>query len=147
MECPIPVSMVKFLKVGQNVDLHSTSDASTIWNGKITRISSAVNPGTQTVNIYIETQGESLEQGMFLEASIDATEIEQAFEIDRSVLFKTNQVYIAKDSLLVQKQVNVKYLNERTAVIQGLTDGDRVLSKMPPSAYPGMRISIYTDKN
>lgn len=147
MECPIPVSMVRSLKIGQGVDLHTASDPENNWTGKISRISSAVNPGTQTINVYIETKGSGLEQGMFLEATIDATEIENAFEIDRSTLFNSDQVYVAKDTVLIQKEVVVKYLNERTAVAQGLSDGDLVLSKMPPSAYPGMRISIYNEKN
>ncbi|MCB0755079.1 MAG: HlyD family efflux transporter periplasmic adaptor subunit [Flavobacteriales bacterium] len=147
METPIPSSMVKHISIGQSVELHTTSELENTWTGKITRINSAVNAGTQTVNAYIEVSGAHLEEGMFLEATIKATEIEDAFAIDRSVLFEEDQVYIAKDTLLVQYQVEPLYLNEKTVVVRGLKDGDEVLTKMPPSAYPGMKISIYEEKN
>lgn len=147
METPIPSSMIKHLSVGQQVELKSTTDTGTKWNGKISRINSAVNAGTQMVNVYIEVSGNDLEEGMFLQAKINATEIENAFEIDRSVLFDENQVYLATDSLLVQTEVEPIYLNEKTVVVRGLRDGDQVLTKMPPSAYPGMKISIYGTKN
>lgn len=147
METPIPSSMIKHLKAGQQVELKSTSDIGTTWKGKISRINSAVNAGTQMVNVYIEVSGDYLEEGMYLEAIINATEIDNAFEIDRSVLFDENQVYLAADTLLVQKEVEPVYLNEKTVVVRGLEDGDQVLTKMPPSAYPGMRISIYGKKN
>jgi len=142
MEMPVSISMIEYLKVGQRVALHATNKANSAWTGKVTRINAMVNAGTQTINVYIEVSGAGLEEGMFLEAKIAATEIENAFEIDRSVLFSKNQVYVAKDSLLVQKTVETKYFNERTVVVIGLTDNDLVLTKMPPSSFPGMKIAV-----
>lgn len=145
METPIPSSVVENLKVGQKVELRTTYGGENSWSGQVIRINSLMNAGTQTVNAYIQVSGNGLEEGMFLEAIIDATEMEEAFEIDRSVLFDENQVYVAKDTLLVQQEVVPLYFNERTAVVRGLKDGDLVLTKMPPGAYPGMRISIYSE--
>lgn len=142
METPVPLSMLEFMKVGERVNLSSTT-TSAKWTGRVSRINSMVNAGTQTVNIYIEVSGKGLEEGMFLEAEIDASHIENAFEIDRSVLFADDQVYVASDTLLEQKQVKPLYFNQKTVVVSGLTDGDEVLTKMPPGAYEGMRISIY----
>ncbi|MBI1287843.1 MAG: HlyD family efflux transporter periplasmic adaptor subunit [Flavobacteriales bacterium] len=142
METPVPVSMLEFMKVGESVKLTSTHSTEK-WKGRVSRINSMVNAGTQTVNIYIEVSGNGLEEGMFLEAQIDATHIQNAFEIDRSVLFDDGQVYVANDSLLVQKEVQPQYYNEKTVVVSGLADGDQVLTKMPPGAYPGMRITIF----
>ncbi|TNF30440.1 MAG: HlyD family efflux transporter periplasmic adaptor subunit [Bacteroidetes bacterium] len=142
LETPVPLSMLRFMQVGEKVELHS-SDTQQKWVGTVTRINSMVNSGTQTVNVYIEVNGKGLEEGMFLEAVIDASQIENAFEIDRSVLFDENQVYVAVDTLLQQKQVEPLYFNQRTVVVSGLNDGDQILTRMPPGAYPGMRISIY----
>jgi multidrug efflux pump subunit AcrA (membrane-fusion protein) len=143
METPIPSSVIENLKVGQKVELRTTYGGENSWSGQVIRINSLMNAGTQTVNAYIQVSGNGLEEGMFLEAIIDATELEDAFEIDRSVLFDEDQVYLAKDTVLVQQQVTPLYFNDRTAVVRGLKDGDLVLTKMPPGAYPGMRISLY----
>lgn len=142
METPVPLSMLEFMKVGERVEVTSTS-TNTKWTGRVARINSMVNSGTQTVNIYIEVSGKQLEEGMFLEAEIDASQIENAFEIDRSVLFDEDKVYVANDTLLIQKQVKPLYFNQKTVVVSGLADGDEVLTKMPPGAYEGMRISVY----
>ena len=146
MEAPVSSTLVKFLKVGQIVDVQSTEGSGRNWKGTITRINGLVNTETQTVNVYIQLSGEGLDEGIYATASVSATEADNAFEIDRSVLFNTDQVYVAKDSVLVQKTINPVYFNEKTVVVKGLADGDQVLSKMPPGSYPGMKISIYTEK-
>ncbi|MCF8462204.1 MAG: efflux RND transporter periplasmic adaptor subunit, partial [Flavobacteriales bacterium] len=142
MEMPVSTSMIEYLKVGQSVQLHATNKANSAWTGKVTRINALVNSSTQTINVYIEVSGAGLEEGMFLEANVAATEIDNAFEIDRSVLFNENQVYVALDSLLIQKTVEAKYFKERTVVVTGLSNNDLVLTKMPPRSFPGMRIVV-----
>lgn len=147
MKTPIPSSMIHHLKIGQSVQLHSTEPLEHGWVGVVSRINSEVDGSTQSTDVYIKVDGDGfLKEGMFLEATIDATEIEDVFEIERSVLFDSDQVYIAGDSVLVQKTVEPIYFNENTVVVRGLKNGDEVLTKMAPGAYPGMRISIYQEK-
>lgn len=145
MEAPVSSTLVNFLKVGQEVDVVGTGVATQKWKGKITRINGMVDTETQTVNVYIQLSGKGLEEGTYATAMVEATEEDNAFEIDRSVLFDKDQVYVAKDSVLVQKEIDPVYFNDKTVVIKGLTDGEQVLAKMPPGAYPGMKIAIYKD--
>lgn len=145
MEAPVSSSLVKYLKEGQTVDVTGTGDASQTWKGTITRINGLVNTETQTVNVYIQLTGSGLDEGMYATANVAATDADNAFEIDRSVLFDKDQVYVAKDSVLIQKTIEPVYYNEKTVVIKGLTDGEQVLTKMPPGSYPGMKISIYSE--
>ncbi|MEZ6212616.1 MAG: HlyD family efflux transporter periplasmic adaptor subunit [Phycisphaerales bacterium] len=143
MEAPVSSAMVKFLKVGQTVDVYSTQHRSQTWKGTVSRINSLVNTETQTVNVYIQLTGSGMDEGMYATATVAATEVTDAIEIDRSVLFDKDQVYVAKDSLLVQKTIEPVYFNEKTVVIKGLENGEQVLAKMPPGAYPGMKVAIY----
>ena len=34
---------------------------------------------------------------------------------------------------------------ERTAVIKGLDNGEIVLTKLPPAAFEGMKVNVYTE--
>ncbi|NNE54538.1 MAG: efflux RND transporter periplasmic adaptor subunit [Flavobacteriales bacterium] len=145
LEAPVSQSMVEFLQSGQKVKVISSSGND--WEGKIIRINSSVNPNTQTVNVYVEVKGEGLEEGMFLEAHINATEIEDATRIDRSVLVEDSKVYVVSDSLLVEKTIEAVYFDEKTVVVKGLQDGEQVLKKMAPGFYPGMKVSIYQEKS
>jgi multidrug efflux pump subunit AcrA (membrane-fusion protein) len=145
LETPVSSSLVRFLKIGQEVDLTSTLGDDQMWKGKIVRINNAVNTETQMVSVFIQVSGKHLAEGLFLKAKIDANTIENAFEIPRSVLFDDNQVYVADKELLIQKTVEVLHYKEKTVVVRGLKDGEKVLVKTVPNAYPGMKIRLYKD--
>jgi multidrug efflux pump subunit AcrA (membrane-fusion protein) len=145
MEAPVSSSMVRFLKVGQEVELSSTLGDDQIWKGKIARINNAVNSETQMVSVFIQVSGNHLTEGLFLKATIEANTIENALEIPRSVLFNDNHIYVAENGILVQKTVEVLHYKEKTVVVRGLKDGEKVLVKTVPNAYPGMKIRLYKD--
>jgi membrane fusion protein (multidrug efflux system) len=144
MEAAVPSNMVRFLKKGQAVQLNSTSDKANVWEGKIVRLNNSINASTQTVNVYVEVKGEHLHEGLFMEANINATEIDNAIEIPRSVLFNENQVYTATDSILSQKTINPLFYKEKSVIVRGLTNGEKVVVKSIPGAYPGMKIKVGT---
>lgn len=142
METPVNSSMIKFLKIGQKVTVSATDNSGKSWEGKVIRINNLIDPSTQTRNAYLRVSGDGLEEGMFLEASIAATEIENAFELPRSVLMNENQVYVTDGKTLQQQAIEPLFFTETTVIVQGLGDGTQVLTKMPPSAYPGMEVVI-----
>ena len=138
-------AMVDQLSVGQSVALRSTTTSERTWNGKVTRINGMVNSGTQTITVFIEVSGEGLDEGMFLEASVAAKPAEHAFEIERSVIFDENQVYVVQDSVLVQKTIEPLHFKDRTVIVRGLEDKQLVLSRMAPGSFPGMKVTVQKD--
>ena len=91
-------------------------------------------------------KGDGLEEGMYVKTNIMATEVENAYELSRSVIFDKNQVFVVEDSILVQKTIEPLFYKEKSVVISGLKDGVHVLSKLPTGAYPGMKVTIYTEQ-
>jgi RND family efflux transporter MFP subunit len=146
IEAAVSSSMIRFLKVGDAVEVNSTYDRKQKWQGEITRINRLVNSETQTTNIYIQVNGEGLEEGMFVETHIVATDMKDAYELSRSVIFDTDKVFVVEDSVLVQKTIEPVYYNEKTVVVKGLNDGEATLSKLPTAAYSGMKVTIYKDQ-
>ena len=146
METPVNSTMMKYLKVGQTVNVSATDNSGRTWKGKVIRINNLVDASTQTMNAYLQVSGEGLEEGMFLEASIAATEIDNAIELPRSILMNGNEVYVTDGKTLQQQEIEPVYFTEKTVIVQGLTDGTQVLTKMPPSAYPGMEVIISEDQ-
>jgi membrane fusion protein, multidrug efflux system len=145
LEAPISSSMINYLKVGQQVQVQATDNSGRSWRGTVTRINRLIDPNSQSISAFIQVSGAGLEEGMFLKASIDAAKLDEAFEIPRSVIFDEDQVFLAEDSILVQKTISPVHFNEKTVIVHGLENSTQVLSKMPPGAYPGMKISIYTE--
>ncbi|AEL24633.1 efflux RND transporter periplasmic adaptor subunit [Cyclobacterium marinum] len=146
IEAPVSASMIGFLKIGQKVTVTSTNNDSKKWIGEIVRINRLVNSETQTTNVYVQVKGDGLEEGMYVKTNIMATEVENAYELSRSVIFDKNQVFVVEDSILVQKTIEPLFYKEKSVVISGLKDGEHVLSKLPTGAYPGMKVTIYTEQ-
>ena len=132
METPVNSSMIKFLKVGQKVTVSATDNSGRSWEGRIIRINNLIDPSTQTRNAYLQVSGQGLKEGMFLEASIAATEIENAIELPRSILMSDDQVYVTDGKTLQQQEVAPLHFTEKTVIVSGLADGTQVLTKMPP---------------
>lgn len=143
LETPVNSTMIGYLEVGQTVELFSTNNSEQKWVGKIARINDLIDAATQTTTIFIEVKGDDLKEGMFLKTRIMATEMDNAVELERSVIFDNNRVFIVQDSVLVEKEIEPLYYNDKTVVVRGLANGDEALLKLPTGAYDGMKVKIY----
>ncbi len=145
LETPINSAMIDYLKVGQNVMLAATDNSGKTWKGKVIRINNLVDASTQTRNAYLRVSGKGLEEGMFLEAAIAATEIENAFELPREMLLPENMIYITDGTTLTTQAITPLYFTDKTVIMGGLEDGTKVLTKIPPSAYSGMEVTLHSE--
>jgi hypothetical protein len=80
---------------------------------------------------------------MFMQAKVAANKIIGAYEISRSSLVANSKVYVVQSDTLALKTIKKEHVGQLTVVISGLKDGAEVLTKIPPSAFPGMKVSIY----
>lgn len=147
METAIDAVSAEQLTIGQAVKLRMQGFDEKVWEGKVSRLVKAIDPALQMSTFFISLKGNDLKEGMFMQAEVEANTINNAFEINRSSLFENNKVYVVKDNILVLKKIKKEHVGEHTAVISGLENGEEVLTKIPPSAFPGMKVSIYKKKN
>lgn len=143
MEVAVNKSILPSLKVGQMVLARDPEAHSRNWEGQIIRINGSVDRTTQTVRVFVELRSSELREGMYLEALISGEPINAAIEIDRSLLVDESYVYEVFDSTLNLVQVNPVFFNEKTVIIQGLEDGNEIISRIVPGAYSGMKVQIY----
>lgn len=134
------------LIIGQEVEL-SMRGLDKKWTGEISRLVKAIDKDSQLSTFFVSVNGEDLKEGMFLQAKVKAQEIPDAFSLSRSALFEGDQVYIVENEILVLKKIAIKYYNQNTVIVSGLKNGDMVLNKVPPSAFEGMKVSIYKGEN
>lgn len=143
MEVSVNKSLLASLKVGQKVMVRDTENHALVWDGKIIRINGRVDRTTQTVMVFIELRGKDLREGMYLEAIMNGESIDQSIEISRSLLVDESKVYVVNDTTLSLVEVFPKFYNEKTVIIQGLEDGQKLVSRAVPGAYAGMVVKIY----
>lgn len=130
------------LKIGQEVEL-SMSGSNKKWQGNISRIVKAIDKDSQLSTFFVSVKGDDLKEGMFLQAKVRAKEIANVFSLSRSALINGSQVYTVENDILKLKSIKVEYFNQNTVLVSGLNDGEMVLNKVPPSAFEGMKVSIY----
>lgn len=129
IEVPIDVQNISWLKVGQDVVLHSTSGEQT-YAGKILRIGSFVNASTQSIPVFVQIlkkPGDVLYNGMFLTAKIQAGKIANTIRIPRRALMEENNIYILRDSLLQKQGVDIKFVTREDVIASGISAGSMVV--------------------
>lgn len=132
------------LAKGQKVELFK-DDSGIGYEGSVSRINASVDAQTQMSSFFIEVRSDELKEGQFLRLAIQAETINEAFEIDRSAIKDSRTVFVVVGDELRSVPIEIVYTKDKTAIIKGLKEGQEVLVKLPPSAFDGMKVSIYSD--
>jgi multidrug efflux pump subunit AcrA (membrane-fusion protein) len=142
MEVALSKKYANLLKVGEKVALNNLEKTQT-FSGTVSRVNGNIDQTTQTITAYIEVKDESLREGMYLEANLNAKDETNAIEINRSLMLENNQVFIVRDSILDVIDVTPVYFSDTKAVIKNIPDGTIILSKPVPGAYAGMQVKPF----
>lgn len=141
LEVAVRKSFSEFLREGEQVEL-STLEGNQTFSGKISRINTRVDQGTQTIRVYIRTDDPNVKEGMFLQAELEARSVENAIEIPRQLLVDQSKVYVVEDNVLNLVEVEPVYFGAETVVVKGLQDGTQLLADPVPGAYTGMLVEV-----
>ncbi|MHA6287335.1 efflux RND transporter periplasmic adaptor subunit [Maricaulis sp. CAU 1757] len=124
------------------------------WQGRITRTDSAIDPQTRVLYAIVEVEdpygaaaegGSPLAVGLFVNASVQGREVQNAYILPRSALRGENQVYVAEEGgTLSIHTVDVITSNpDRVVVRNGLQGSEMVVVSPIRGASDGMRIQTY----
>ena len=129
----IPQDQAATLKVGDSATI-STAEGETA--AKVTVVSPALDPGSTTVEVWIEApnKGGALRPGSTVEVKITARTIENAIAIPASALLKTPEgaatvMVVGKDSRAHQTEVEVGVRSgDLVQIVKGVSAGQTVVS-------------------
>ena len=147
MEVAVNKTIIPSLRVGKSVTVRDPENHLQTWKGHIIRINGSVDRTTQTVKVFIKLSDRELKEGMYLEAIMEGNEINDAIEIDRSLLVEESGVYVVEDSTLKLVQVQPVFFNQTTVIVKGLENGQSLISRIVPGAYNGMDVKIFSDQS
>ena len=130
IELSINTNEVNFINVGDNVKF---KDDEKTYTGKIIRKGGFVNANTQNISIFssINTDVNSLYNGMYLDAQITTQAKDNVFKIPRRAIFNKNKIFkVDQNNKLETFQVNIIAYIEDEVVIDNLED-NMVIVKEP----------------
>lgn len=138
LELAIPERDLSFVSTGAKV-IVSARDGSDEKEARIVRIGAHINPNTQTASAFAAVSGAGLKDGMYLLGEIQASTLEQVFEIPRKAVVGASQVYAVRDGILELERVEIVRLGEKSAYARGLKAGEIVVIDALSEVAPGTK--------
>lgn len=145
LEITAPLSLLNSIKIGSPAKLIS-SDIAGEWTGKVVRIGGAIDEKSQSVNVYIRTQGNQLKEGLYLNATLNQAPFEEAMSLPRKMVNDHNKTFIVQEGKLKEFEVKVLARSGESAIIEALPQGTVVMATVIKSAYDGMPVRIANKK-
>ncbi len=143
LELAVSKTLIRSIKIGQEVSVTNPDNESESWVGKISRINGKIDPATQTIQIFVLLNGADLREGMYLEANIFGQEKLNALEIPRNLLVDGSNIYVVNsDSILTLASVEVAHKSRTSVIVHGIKNSTWVLAKPIPGAYAGMKVTV-----
>lgn len=142
LQVPLNMTEVPFVKKGNTVQVEYQGKT---VNGKVNRVSSFVDPASQSILVYIDLKNSSsfpLYEGMYMKAKFAETELTDVMEIPRAALFNFDEVYLVADGKLTKSRVTIVKVDEYTAFISGLEEGSDLVVESLINASDQMPVQI-----
>src|SRR5690606_35334306 len=79
---------------------------------------------------------------MYLEASLDARNEENAISIPRNLMMDNNHIFAVNDTILELIEVKQVFYSDKNVILKGVPDGTPIISRAIPGAYPGMVVNV-----
>ncbi|MDW3192836.1 MAG: efflux RND transporter periplasmic adaptor subunit [Cytophagales bacterium] len=130
---------ISWIQEGAEVKIFS-DETQQYWDGKVLRISDFVNQNTQSVDVFlaIQSNGQRLYDGQFLQAAIPARTIKDGMIMPRSAIYNRSEVFVLEDTLLKVKKINVVRLEQESAIFTGLEEGEALVVEPLINAHNNM---------
>lgn len=129
VEVPIKVNNARWISLGDRVQV-TGEDGAGEWTGKVARKSSFVDPGSQSVSIFVLLDSAShnpLLPGLYLKTVFPGIMVDNAMEIPRNAVFNTNEVFVVQEGRLAKRLIDIRKVDETTLIFSGLQEGADVV--------------------
>jgi len=132
------------LKKNQIVKIKS-DEIEGIWEGKVSRINTSIDPSSQNMSVFINLSGENLFSGMYVYGNIYSGNNNESYLINRSLL-NEDKVFLIEENKLIARTIEIIQINEEDVIIKGLKNGDQLLAEPIKGSFSGMTVRVNTKK-
>ncbi len=144
LEVPVEIEDAKWINVNDKAEVVSRSGRDH-WEGVVVRKSPFVDPGTQSINIFIAVNNSSdtqLYKGQYLQAIFPGKTISNAMEMPRNAVFNRDEVFIVENDKLIKKRINILKYNEETLIFSGIKEGAELVVEPLVNAHENSAVKI-----
>ena len=144
----IPEKMAPWIKDGQPVALHVDAYPQRAFEGKVSRISPAVNTATRAFpfEALVPNRDAVLKPGTFARVHIESGREDQVLTLPYSALqyrYGVNRVFVVDNDKLTVRELKVgDRLDERIEILGGVKAGDRVAVTDVEKLIDGAKVTV-----
>ncbi len=140
MEVIVPVlpEELDWVSEGMNVELKRNNGRTV--TGKVSRIAGFIDPGSQSVNVYVSVinkRSSQLLEGEYVEAEFTSNSSVAGMLIPREALLNNNSIYVLENDKIVERQVSILERLEDFYIIDGYMEGETVVVESLVDVKPG----------
>lgn len=129
IELTVNTSEIQFINIGDQV---SYTNNGTTYSGKVIRKGNFVNSNTQSISVFasINTNTNSLYNGMYLSATIITKGIEDVCVLPRRAIFDKNKVFtVDSENKLRTYQINIISYQGDNVIVDNLSNNTLIVSE------------------
>ncbi len=141
MVSSISPEIAEMVSVGDSVLLKS-SGSERNFAGLVYRKNEKVDPATQSLQIFIQLNSQSVKDGEYLKGELRGKLLSAAMEIDRKLLIDEKHLFRIQDSTLVLQEVEILHRDPERVIISAPQESLRIPARKVTGAYPGMSIRL-----
>ncbi|MFY0672697.1 MAG: HlyD family efflux transporter periplasmic adaptor subunit [Bacteroidia bacterium] len=145
IEFPVDLNHLPFIKIGSKAALTSNQIKGE-FEGKVTRISNALDATTQSAKVIVEIIDDRIKEGMYLTGAILTKEFPGAFILAKNQINSQNEAFVILNGELKSVDVKALFVGENEVVTNQLKDGDKILQTVFDGAFSGARVQIEGEK-
>ena len=139
----VPVADLAYLAPGTDAALEGPGGEA--YAGRVSRISTRIDPNTQTATVYLGVRGPGLREGLYLRGEAAGEPLADVVALDQRLLVGRDELYVVRDSTLRRTAVEVVRRAGDRVFVRGLPAGETILAESLPGAYVGMRVAPRLD--
>ncbi|MEL7162869.1 MAG: efflux RND transporter periplasmic adaptor subunit [Bacteroidota bacterium] len=134
----LPANAVSLVKPGQKITLRARNLGRT-YSGTVNRFGTAIDQATQTVTAFVRVSGPELRSGLYLEAELPGSALENVAVLPKEALARDNSVYVIDAGVVRSRPVEIALVEADKVYLRGLNDGDRVITETVQEAIIGSK--------
>jgi RND family efflux transporter MFP subunit len=144
----IPEKMAPWIKTGETVQLQVDAYQGRTFNGRVSRISPAVNSSTRAFpfEALVPNPDAALKPGTFARVHIESSKIDSVLTLPYSALqyrYGVNRVFVVDGDKLALRELRVgERIGDRIEILGGVQAGERVAATDVDTLNDGMAVSV-----
>ena len=140
LEAPLSESQLRYVRVGQQVELTSEITGKK-WVGKVNRISSTIDPATQSIPLFIGVSGKGLKEGMYLKGNLKGSSLNKVAALPKDIIVNQEFVYAVQDSLISQTRLDIVSRDDEYVYVSGLDQEKWIVKSTTAGLYDGQKVN------